>query len=119
MVNDTAGCSDTATVCVLVTSEAIFSFPNVFTPGSDGINDLFLPTTVGVKDVKVFIYDRWGAQIYEWTAADPNVNTTGWNGKTQGGKEAVDGVYYWHATVVDFQSQAFDVSGFVHLIRGK
>jgi gliding motility-associated-like protein len=118
-VSDTAGCTDTATVCVLVTSEAIFSFPNVFTPGSDGFNDLFLPTTVGVKDVKVFVYDRWGVQIYEWTAADPNVNTTGWNGKTQSGKDAVDGVYYWHATVVDFQSKAFEVSGFVHLIRGK
>ncbi len=118
-VSDTFGCFDTATVCILVTSEAIFSFPNVFTPGSDGVNDLFLPTTVGVKDVKVFIYDRWGVQIYEWTASDPNVNTTGWNGRTQGGKDAVDGVYYWHATVVDFQSQAFEVSGFVHLIRGK
>lgn len=118
-VSDTVGCVDTATVCVLVTSEAIFSFPNVFTPDGDGTNDLFLPTTVGVKDVKVFIYDRWGAQIYEWTAADPNVNNTGWNGKTTSGKEAVDGVYYWVATVTDFQSKAQNVSGFVHIVRGK
>lgn len=118
-VSDTNGCVDTAQVCVLVTSEAIFSFPNVFTPNSDGQNDLFLPTTVGVKDVKVLIYDRWGAQIYEWEASDAAVNTTGWNGKTSKGKEAVDGVYYWVATVTDFQSKSQNVSGFVHLIRGK
>jgi gliding motility-associated-like protein len=105
-------------VCILVTSEAIFSFPNVFTPNSDGNNDLFLATTVGVKDLKVYIYDRWGAQIYEWEAADANVNTTGWNGKNTKGKEVVDGVYYWVAVVTDFQLQSQEVSGFVHLIRG-
>jgi len=119
MVNDTVGCSDTATVCILVTSEAIFSFPNVFTPNGDGSNDLFLPTTVGVKEVKVNIWDRWGVQIYEWVAADASVNTTGWNGKTQNGKDATDGVYYWIATVTDFQGQSQEVKGFVHLIRGK
>lgn len=118
-VSDTFGCFDTATVCIDVTSEAIFTFPNVFTPGSDGSNDLFLPTTVGVKDIKVYIYDRWGVQIYAWTANDPNINTTGWAGKTSGGKQATDGVYYWVAVVTDFQSKSQDVSGFVHLIHEK
>jgi gliding motility-associated-like protein len=117
-VTDANGCFDTSSVCILVTSEAIFSFPNVFTPNSDGNNDLFLATTVGVKDLKVYIYDRWGAQIYEWEAADANVNTTGWNGKNTKGKEVVDGVYYWVAVVTDFQLQSQEVSGFVHLIRG-
>lgn len=118
-VSDTFGCFDTATVCILVTSEAIFSFPNIFTPGADGHNDAFVPTTVGVKDIKVNIYDRWGVQIYEWVANDPNINSTGWNGKTTGGKQATDGVYYWVATVTDFQSQSQNVSGFVHLIHEK
>jgi len=118
-VSDTFGCQDTATVCVLVTSEAIFSFPNVFTPNDDNNNDLFLPTTVGVKDVKVLIFDRWGVQIYEWEASDLAVNTTGWNGKTSKGKVVVDGVYYWVATVTDYQLNSQNVSGFVHLIRGK
>ncbi len=117
-VSDTNGCLDTATVCVLVTSEAIFSFPNVFTPNADANNDVFLATTVGVKELKVVLWDRWGVQIYEWYAADANVNTTGWNGKTSKGKEATDGVYYWVATVTDFQGKAVEVTGFVHLIRG-
>lgn len=117
-VSDTNGCFDTATVCVRITSEAIFSFPNVFTPNADGNNDLFLATSVGVKDMKVLIFDRWGAQIYEWEASDASVNTAGWNGKTQKGKEVTDGVYYWVATVTDYQSRSQDVSGFVHLIRG-
>jgi gliding motility-associated-like protein len=118
-VSDTFGCFDTANVCIEVTSEAIFTFPNVFTPGSDGTNDAFVPTTVGVKDIKVNIYDRWGVQIYGWVANDPNINTTGWNGKTSGGKQATDGVYYWVATVTDFQAQSQNVSGFVHLISEK
>lgn len=118
-VTDTFGCTDTATACILVTSEAIFSFPNVFTPGADGHNDAFLPTTIGVKTINVEVYDRWGAHIYGWVADDPLINTTGWNGKTTKGKECSDGVYYWVATVTDFQMQSQNVSGFVHLIREK
>ncbi len=113
-VTDTNNCADTATLCVRVQSEAVFSFPNVFTPNGDGSNDIFIPTTIGVKDVKCTVYDRWGMEVYSWIGV-----TNGWNGKTTQGKEAVDGVYYWVATVIDYQDDEFQVSGFVHLIRGK
>lgn len=118
-VQDANGCLDTTSICVEVNSEAIFSFPNVFTPNADGSNDIFLPTTSGVRDIKVLIYDRWGLQIYEWYADGAAVNTTGWNGKTSNGKMATDGVYYWVATVTDFRAESENVSGFVHLLSSK
>jgi gliding motility-associated-like protein len=111
-VTDTNGCVDTAIACVRVQSEAVFSFPNVFTPNADGSNDLFLATTVGVKDLKCTVYDRWGNEIYTWDGA-----ANGWNGKTMKGKLCTDGVYYWEATVTDYQEKAQNVSGFVELIR--
>ena len=64
---------------------AIFSFPNVFTPNEDGSNDQFLATTVGVKELKVVIWDRWGTDL-RMVCGKRNVNTTGWNGKTTKGK---------------------------------
>lgn len=113
-VVDTNGCVDTATACVRVQSEAVFSFPNVFTPNGDANNDIFLATTVGVKELKCTVYNRWGAQVGYWDGV-----TNGWNGKTTQGKDASDGVYYWVAEVTDFQGKIFNVSGFVQLIRTK
>ncbi|GAB4135079.1 MAG: hypothetical protein Fur0041_08910 [Bacteroidia bacterium] len=113
-VQDTNGCLDTANSCVRVISEAVISFPNVFTPNGDNNNDIFLATASGVKDLKVVIYDRWGVQVYEWNGV-----TTGWNGKTTKGKMATDGVYYWVATITDFQDKVTEQKGFVHLISTK
>jgi gliding motility-associated-like protein len=113
VVTDSFGCVDTADICLRVVSEAIFTFPNVFTPNADGSNDLFLPTMVGVKDLKCTIYDRWGVEMYTWIDL-----AGGWNGKVKNnGAVATDGVYYWEAIVTDFQGKSENVSGFVHLIR--
>jgi gliding motility-associated-like protein len=112
-VTDTNGCVDTSNLCIRIQSEAIFSFPNVFTPNADGSNDLFLATTIGVKDLNCVLYDRWGMEIYSWNGV-----TSGWNGKGSNGKDATDGVYYWVATVTDFQGKEQRVTGFVHLLRG-
>lgn len=112
-VTDTNGCQDTGNICVRVQSEMVFSFPNVYTPNGDGNNDIFQPTLIAVKDVKCTIYDRWGVEMYAW-----NDVAGGWNGKTKG-KDATDGVYYWEATVTDFQGESKNVAGFVHLLRKK
>jgi gliding motility-associated-like protein len=107
------GCLDTTQQCVEI-GESFYSIPNVFTPGSDGANDGFIITNTGMKSLRCEIYDRWGKLIYEWDG------TTGyWDGKTKSGNDAVDGVYYYTAHLVDFADKPIEESGFVELIRGK
>lgn len=113
-IQDTAGCIDTATACVAILEDALISFPNVFTPNNDGVNDLFIPEWINLTQLDVEIYDRWGVLIYHWSTLNGN-----WNGKTDSGSDAVDGVYYYicHATAQD--GDVYELTGFVHLIRAK
>jgi len=106
------GCTDTANICLEITN-VFYSIPNVFTPNGDGTNDAFIITNGGMKSVHCIIYDRWGVLIYEWDSP-----LGYWDGRTTSGKEAVDGVYYWTADMVDYAGKQYGDHGFVHLIRG-
>lgn len=112
-VQDTLGCSDSTTLCVTVLGDAIITFPNVFTPNGDGTNDTLVATWINLTSLDCEIYDRWGVLIYHWNALNG-----GWNGRTDNGKEATDGVYYYICTAVTNQGEVRKLTGFVHLIRG-
>jgi gliding motility-associated-like protein len=102
-------------------SEAVITFPNVFTPNGDGFNDFFNATSSGVQALRFDIFDRWGVliQTINLTGGDVTAPTSGWNGRTTAGNNATDGVYYWVATVTDYQNRVKDYSGFVHLLRSQ
>jgi hypothetical protein len=51
--------------------------------------------------------------IYKWDGL-----TGKWDGKTDTGKLAVDGVYYYIVHAVTTQGDQKELTGFVHLIRG-
>ena len=112
VVSTSSGCDDTTQYCVRVVSEAVFIIPNVFTPNADGNNDLFTITGTGIKNVRCYIFDRWGVKVGEWDAANG-----GWDGRTSSGQQAVDGVYYYTAEVTDFNNKVEERSGYVQLIR--
>jgi len=61
--------------------------PNVFSPNSDGINDvfsLFIGADSGVKEITSFgIYSRWGELLYQQSNIQPE-NLEGWNGYHKG-----------------------------------
>ena len=53
-----------------------YRLPNVFTPGSDGHNDVLYPQSGIVQEIDQFqIYDRWGTLIFE--TQDMSI---GWDG---------------------------------------
>ena len=67
--------------------------PNVFTPNSDNINDLFLPKEACVgKSFKLQILNRWGEVMFE-----TNDSKEGWDGNYNG-ENATNGTYFWIAT---------------------
>lgn len=111
IVQNSNNCYDTTSLCVEV-GQSSYSIPNVFTPNASGENDEFIITNEGMTALHCEIYDRWGVLIYEWDG------TTGkWDGMTNSGKEAVDGVYYYTAYLTDFTGENFAEHGFFQLIR--
>lgn len=67
---------------------------NVFTPNGDGINDFFgIYDDRAVKVSRILVYDRWGNTVFENTNL-PDVRRL-WDGRTAGGREAPEGVYYY------------------------
>lgn len=57
--------------------------PNAFSPNGDGLNDVFLPITEDELqyNYQLYIYDRWGTEIFR--SAQPEF---GWNGTYKGQK---------------------------------
>ncbi len=74
---DTNGCFQYDTsVVVEVLDEFKVSIPNTFTPGSDNLNDTFIPVVYGMEKMEYLrIYDRWGGLVFETYDI-----TKGWDG---------------------------------------
>ena len=74
----------------------IYELPNVFTPGVDGFNDLFMPFPYKyIESIDLTIFNRWGRIVYE--SKDPSINWDGIEPKT--GRPVSDGVYFYMCTV--------------------
>ena len=90
----------------------LLHIPNAFTPGSDGLNDKFLPVSncsFNVYTLKIF--NRWGEQIF--ISTDINF---GWDG-TFKGKNAPIGVYYGVLTGETSDNKNFNKHFTISLIR--
>jgi len=107
---DSNGCRSYATVTVEIACSD-YIIPNVFTPNGDGINDDFLIKAYNVNTYSIEIYDRWGLLMYK--SDTPNAP---WQGKTMGGQDAPDGVYYY---IIKSQcgNSTSNHRGFVQIIR--
>jgi gliding motility-associated-like protein len=108
-----AGCSDTATVKVIVFKTNPYVFvPTGFTPNGDGLNDLVKPIAVGVQKINTFrIYNRWGQLVFATTT-----NGHGWDG-TIGGSPQGSNVFVWMVNAVDYLGKPIFLKGTVTLIR--
>ncbi len=80
------------------------SFPNVFTPNGDGVNDYFYPTIINVSGWCCFIYNRWGNLVYTLDSSNNK-----WDGKVNG-KNIDDGVYYY---IMESSNPKINESGFL------
>jgi gliding motility-associated-like protein len=95
-VGNISALSDTA--CISHDDCSLYDLPNVFTPNSDGYNDLLKPFPyTSVERVRMLIFNRWGNLVYE--TDDPGIN---WNGKYQGtNADCSDGTYFYTCEVYE------------------
>lgn len=86
--------------------------PNVFTPNSDGSNDLFIVSHNGIQSLTMKIYNRWGSEVYNFTGIN-----SGWDGRTFTGKECPEGTYFYVLTYVSPEGNTFELTGSTSLFR--
>lgn len=77
---------------------AIF-IPNTFTPNGDGINDIFIPVGKNIATMHLYVFDRWGNQLFE--SDNP---TMGWDG-TYGGSVVKNDIYVWRLAYKFFEDK--------------
>jgi len=90
-VTNVHNCKDEKTKILEVLPEFRFWVPNAFTPGYDDLNDVFIPTTIGVSNYKMEIYNRFGEKLF--TTEDLK---QGWDGMYKG-QPCKQDVYIWKA----------------------
>lgn len=113
IVTNSFGCTDTIMVEVDVLPAYIFFAPSSFTPNGDGINDLFFGKGFGIKDFEIFIYNRWGDEIFY-----SKDRYEGWDGHANSGdKIAQQDVYVFVVKITDIYKMPHIVTGKVTLIR--
>ncbi|MDF3029014.1 MAG: hypothetical protein K0S23_3321 [Fluviicola sp.] len=84
--------------------EVSLEIPNIITPNSDGLNDVFLIKNMSLGQVSLTIANRWGNTIF---FSDAYMND--WNGEAYS-----DGVYFYH--IYDSKNQKTH-TGFLEIIR--
>ena len=113
MVTDVeSGCMDDTTLVIKVEGDLVIVIPNVFTPNSDGVNDVFSIKMTGAKEAQGYIYNRWGQLLYSWDALN-----TAWDGKALNGTDCPDSTYFYLINVIDNKDKKHEFEGHVTIVR--
>ncbi|HYH01991.1 MAG TPA: PKD domain-containing protein, partial [Bacillota bacterium] len=110
-------CADSVTQSITLKDYRLsdWSFPNVFTPGNDSLNNCysFEGLLVECDKVKIKIFNRWGELVYK------TENTADcWNGRMLNtGDQLPEGVYYVVAKLERLDGEELEYNGTVTLFR--
>ena len=58
------GCVNDFNAIVNIILDLFFYSPDVFSPNGDNINDEFKVSVVGYDTFELFVFDRWGNQLF-------------------------------------------------------
>ena len=112
-VSNVYGCLDTVQHVIEIGPEFTFFIPNAFTPNGDGTNDYFFGQGIGIIDYDIFIFDRWGNEIFH----GKHLNDM-WDGRANGGADvAQQDVYVWKVRLTDVFNKKHNYIGTVTLVK--
>jgi gliding motility-associated-like protein len=98
IVENIKGCVDTTRQCLEVDPIFTLYIPSAFSPNGDGIDDTYEPKGVYVKSFEMYIFDRWGMELYHTTDI-----YQGWNGTVHGGSTiSQEDSYVYKITATDW-----------------
>jgi len=115
IVTDASGCSASDTLIVLTEGDGDCDFhvwvANVFSPNSNGENDVLFVRGKGVSTMYFRVFNRWGQLVFESTDLD-----FGWDGMYKG-KSLNAGVFVYVLEGTFVNGSDFNEKGSVTLIR--
>ncbi len=113
IITDRAGCYQKLLPFTIAVDELYtLSMPNAFTPNSDGVNDVYTPSGLGIEELLYFkIYNRMGDLLFEGKDVQE-----GWNGFYQGQSQPDDS-YVYEVAVRFLNGEISKREGILHLIR--
>jgi gliding motility-associated-like protein len=112
-VTDGFGCTQTATVTVIILNDFKLFPYNLITPNGDGMNDTWVVENIwAYPEAVVVIFNRYGMEVFNGSNYDLNR----WDG-TFDGKELPDGAYYYVITHPDHPNTVY--KGAINLIRNR
>ena len=103
------GCVDIATV--IVAPEFHLYIPTGFTPNNDNLNDRWTISSVGIREMKLQVFDRWGGKLFETT--DKSFE---WDGSVNG-KRAPMGAYAWRIVLYTDKGEYVERRGSLNLMN--
>ncbi|MBX3164482.1 MAG: gliding motility-associated C-terminal domain-containing protein [Bacteroidetes bacterium] len=106
------GCKDSVAKLITIEEDPAFFVPDVFTPNGDGLNDVFMPKAIAIKEYKMQIFNRWGALIF--TSTDI---AKGWDGKISNEETHPMGDYVYVFTVLDVNMKLREYKGHFTLMK--
>jgi gliding motility-associated-like protein len=105
------GCISIDTICITINKEWSIYIPNAFTPNGDLKNDLFFPYGYGIENYELYIFDRWGEQIFK-----SDIDHNGWNGFYKN-QTCEMGVYTYMIIISTYSKQKEKKIGHVTLLK--
>ncbi len=113
VVTNIHGCVDSTNNCIAINPIYALYIPSGFTPNGNGRNDIFQPKGNDIKSFEMYIFDRWGMQLFHST----DINN-GWNGAVNGsGTICQEDTYVYLITVYDSKNIKHSYTGSVNLIK--
>ncbi|MEY4603580.1 MAG: hypothetical protein RIT43_872 [Bacteroidota bacterium] len=89
-----------------------FVLPNIFTPNSDGSNDVFTLSAVGLNDFNLVILNSRNQVVF--TSSDPSIV---WDGLLLSGEPAPDGTYIYYFTARSATGEVVTRSSELKMVR--
>ena len=111
LVTDSLGCIGSTDFTLFVGEPLDLYVPNAFTPNGDGQNDVFEVYGVGISQVDLTVYNRWGQEIFKASSNRPQ-----WDGMYKG-KMQPPGTYSYLVEVWFLGDHVVKQKGSVALIR--
>lgn len=105
------GCERKGEIVLTEKCKDRFFAPTVFSPNGDGVNDFFKPLIRNVDKLEMYIYDRWGKELYRSNSLD-----AAWDGKYNG-KYVPESFYVWIIKWTNPEYNTFRVEkGYIYVI---
>jgi len=111
IATDWKGCKDTIQKPIFIEEEWYIYVPNTFTPDQDEFNGTFKVSTVGIRELSIQIFNRWGELIFK--GDDPRFN---WDG-TYNGAIVPDGTYTYKLDFTTNSGRIKQIVGHVNSLR--